>query len=878
MSPLINDIRRYFYKKKREPENVEQLRIEFRARYHSFKLLLGANQKALEIMAGIEQALVGDRPFGMSLVRSHCTTMAVNVYSMIQNLTRLAPGKHAGLDERFNIIRQQIDRILTRENPAADERLIIPLEKIDKDMADLVGSKMANLGEIIKNTNIKAPSGFALSAYAYRSFLDYNNLQAEIDRRIQSADLTDMETLYKLCSELQQLIIRSQIPEDLSAAISEAWQRLQDTQGQPITVALRSSAIGEDAAGSSFAGQYRSELNVSRENVLHAYKEILASKYSLQAITYRLNKGFRDEDIAMCVGCMVMVNAAAGGVIYTRNPVDASDPSIFINAALGLPKSVVDGSTACDLFVISREDPLEIVEEQIQVKTKKFVCYPEEGVCRMDLTGDAGSLPAIGRPHVIQLAREALAIEKFYAGPQDIEWAMEADGTVFILQCRPLVQAEGPSGRTGVDNPAANIETMLLRGGMTASAGAGSGTVYLVDKEFDVLGFPKGAVLVARQALPRWASLLNRAAAVVTEQGGFAGHLANVAREFKVPALFGVEGAVAALAPGALVTVDASGLAVHRGEIAALLTPEKARKNIMAGSPVYQILLEASRHMVPLNLLDPDSADFQPQQCRTFHDITRYIHENAVQEMFRFGREHAFAERSSKQLHFHVPMKWWILNLDDGFTEEVSGKYVRLSNIACLPMLAFWEGFVAIPWDGPPVDGRGLMSVMFQSTANAALMPSVRSTFADRNYFIISKNYCNLSSRLGYHFSLLEALVSDRNRENYVSFQFKGGATDDQRRFKRVQFIGEILVENGFRVQIREDNLAARVEGQAKDFMLDRIKILGYLSLHTRQLDMIMSNKAKVNYYRSKINKDIREVITQNKAELKGAQPFGQNT
>ncbi len=878
MSRLIDGIRKYFKTQQSEPENVEQLRIEFRARYHSFKLLLGANQKALEIMADIEQVLVGDRPFGMSLVRSHCTTMAVNVYSMIQNLSRLAPDKHVGLDERFSVIRQQVDRILTRQKPVVDERFIIPLDTIDKDMADVVGSKMANLGEIIKKTRIKAPSGFALTAYAYRRFLDYNNLQAEIDRRIQSADLTAMETLYNLCSEIQQFIIRSPIPPDLSAAIFKAWQRLEDTQGEPITVALRSSAIGEDTAGSSFAGQYRSELNVSRDNVVHAYKEILASKYSHQAIAYRLNKGFRDEDIAMCVGCMVMVDAAAGGVIYTRNPVDSKDPSIFINAALGLPKSVVDGSTACDLFVVSREEPLEIVREEIQVKTQKFVCYPEEGVCRMDLTGDAGFSPAIDHHHVIQLAREALAIESFYAVPQDIEWAMDADGTVFILQCRPLIPAEMPSARTAVASSSARAETVLLRGGMTASAGAGAGAIYLVDKEFDVLGFPEGAVLVARQALPRWASLLNRAAAVVTEQGGFAGHLANVAREFKVPALFGVEGAVTALAPGDLVTVDASGLAVHRGKITSLLKQEEARKNIMAGSPVYQILLEASRHMVPLTLLDPESADFQPQQCRTFHDITRYIHEKAVQEMFRFGREHAFAERSSKQLYYHVPMKWWILNLDDGFTEEVSGKYVRLSNIACLPMLAFWEGFVAVPWDGPPVDGRGLMSVMFQSTANAALMPSVRSNFADRNYFIISKNYCNLSSRLGYHFSLLEALVSNRDRENYVSFQFKGGATDDQRRFKRVQFIGKILVENGFRVQIREDNLAARVEGQAKDFMLDRIKILGYLSLHTRQLDMIMSNNAKVNYYRNKINKDIREVITHNKTELKTEQTFGQNT
>jgi pyruvate,water dikinase len=564
---------------------------------------------------------------------------------------------------------------------------------------------------------------------------------------------------------------------------------------------------------------------------------------------------------------MVMVDAAAGGVIYSRNPVDAGDWSVYITAALGLPKSVVDGSAACDLLVVSRDEPLKIVRKDIRVKRTKFVCYPEEGVCRIELAGDAGSLPAIDRNDVLRLARVALLIENFYAAPQDIEWAIEADGTVFILQCRPLAQTETPPGDTPVENPSINGKNVLLRGGITASAGAASGTVYLVDKGFDVLGFPEGAVLVARQALPRWASLLSHAAAAVTEQGGFAGHLANVAREFKVPALFGVEGAVEALKIGEQVTVDATGLAVYRGKVASLRVQKAHRKILTADSPVYRTLVDTSRHIIPLTLLEPDSPDFKPHRCRTLHDITRYIHEKSVHEMFNFGKEHGFAERSSKQLHYHVPMKWWVLNLNDGFTKEVRSKFVKLSDIACLPMLAFWEGFALIPWGGPPVDGKGLLSVIFHSTANTALTPSVRSKFSDRNYFMISKNYCNLSSRLGYHFSLLEALVSERKRENYVSFQFKGGATDDQRRIKRVTFIGDILLEHGFRVQIQEDNLTARVEGQDMKYMLERIKILGYLSLHARQLDMIMSNNAKVNYYRNKINADIQKILALDQAD-----------
>jgi pyruvate,water dikinase len=841
---------------------ADALRIEFKDRYHSFKLLLSANHKALEIMAEIEEALQGARPFGMTFVRAACTSVSVNVFAMVRHIEKLAPGKYAELFSRFDQIQKAIDEILTRRKPLADQRLAIPLSEVTKEMADFVGGKMANLGEIKNRLKIRVPPGFAITARAYQRFLEHNDLQVEIDRRMQAAETDRIDALYTVSADIQQMIIRAEVPPDLAEAIRGAWSAMETEAGRKVTVALRSSALGEDAAGSSFAGQYRSELNVSLDTVLDAYREVLASKYSLQAITYRLTRGFRDEDVAMCVGCLAMVDAVSGGVTYSRNPVDLHDHAIFTNAVWGLPKAVVDGSAACDLIVVARREPMTILHEDIRVKERKFACYPEEGVCRLDVIGEERQLPSITREQAVELARTAVALERHYDVAQDIEWAIDSTGAVFLLQCRPLQQKALEERKSASAPEPEDSATLIYRGGITASSGAASGPAFIAEKGSDVLAFPEGAVLVVRQALPRWASLLSRAAAVVTEEGGFAGHLANVAREFGVPGLFAVPEATRRVQTGELITVDASGLTLHRGRVEGLLTKTQPRKSLMQGSPVHEILAEASRLIVPLVLLEPESSDFAPANCRSLHDITRFIHEKSVHEMFNFGRDHNFSERSSKQLHYKVPMQWWVLNLDDGFTEEIGGKYVKLEQIACIPMLAFWSGFIAIPWEGPPaMDGKGMLSVMFRATTNQALTVGVKSRYAERNYFMISRNYLSLSQRLGFHFATLEALVSERTPENYVSFQFKGGAADFDRRLGRVHFIAELLEPIGFRVEIREDHLLSRIEGQGEDYMLQRVKVLGYLALHTRQLDMIMANPAHVSYYRQKYRRDIDRLL-----------------
>ncbi|MEW6221420.1 MAG: pyruvate, water dikinase, partial [Thermodesulfobacteriota bacterium] len=283
-------------------------------------------------------------------------------------------------------------------------------------------------------------------------------------------------------------------------------------------------------------------------------------------------------------------------------------------------------------------------------------------------------------------------------------------------------------------------------------------------------------------------------------------------------------------------------------------------RQLMANSPVHRLLSEVMAEITPLGLTDPASPFFTPGNCRTLHDVTRFCHEKAVQEMFGFGGRLGFPERLARQMVGEMPSQWWAIDLADGFRPGIDAKsrYIAVTDIVSRPMLALWAGITAVPWDGPPpVSLRGLGSIFFQSTMNPSLDPAVRSSMAAKSYFLVSKDFCNLSVRLGYHFSMVEAYVSDMLTESYVSFQFKGGAADAGRKATRVALIAEILTRYGFRVEPKADSLTARLEKRPTDVLETRLRVLGYLLIHTRQIDMVMADPGMVAHYRTKILADL---------------------
>ncbi|MEW6184706.1 MAG: pyruvate, water dikinase, partial [Thermodesulfobacteriota bacterium] len=264
------------------------------------------------------------------------------------------------------------------------------------------------------------------------------------------------------------------------------------------------------------------------------------------------------------------------------------------------------------------------------------------------------------------------------------------------------------------------------------------------------------------------------------------------------------------------------------------------------------------KQVAPLNLTDPEMETFSPENCQTLHDIIRFAHEMALRELFDPNKDLTFSEKFSKKLLADLPMEWWVIDLEGGIRPGQEGPTLTLEDIRSKPLLALWEGLKAVPWKGPPpLDARGFMSILAESTMDPSLNYGVDSEMGAKNYALISENFCHLSTRLGFHFSTVETFLGDLAAENYIWFYFKGGAADRGRKEQRSRLMQTILERFHFWVRIKGDMLSARLERQEKTIIAERLKVLGYLILHTRQLDMVLSDPGKVDRQAGKMLEEI---------------------
>jgi len=831
--------------RKSSEEKVQNNAVKefMKVRYQAFQNLLSTNNQVLELMADMEEKVSGEYLFDIHYIKTNVRLIGYEVSKIIESLNALSNNKYSEFSAIHANISQEVEKILEykMEIPVSD--LTIPLENLSGETVGIAGGKIAHLGEVKSRLNLPTPDGFVISAYAFVKFMDHNRLIEKISERMSLLNIENLEELNKFSKAVYHMIITSDISADLQEAVQNAYAKLCKKTGGKTMVSVRSSAIREDSEF-SFAGQYATFLNVPGDAILQKYKEVVASLFTPRAIFYSKTKGFSEGEMVMAVGVLNMVDAIAGGVMYSRDPNDPSTDHILINATHGLGVWVVDGTVTPDTYTVSRHPEGTILDKRISIQEKmlvngeagklKEVMVPENKIGKQCLTDE----------HIKTLAKHALTLENYYGSPQDIEWAVGSDRKIYILQSRPLRMLMNTT--SGVCLPT-RFEgyNIILDKGVIACKGVGFGKAFILKDDEELKEFPEGAVLIAKHTSPKFVTIMNKASAIITDVGSATGHMASLSREYQIPTILDTEVSTSIIQHGQEITVDAINCNIYEGQVPELIEYARNKKEPFKETHLFKTLGKVLKWVVPLNLTDPESETFKPEHCKTYHDITRFAHEVAMQEMFSLGEDRDIEDTHTIDLLAGIPVGVHLLNIDGGVKENL--KKATFEDILSIPFIALLKGMKSMRWPGPPpVDAKGFLGML----AHSASVPEEQlKETAKKSFAVVSKNYVNFSIRLGYHFSMIEAYAGENINDNYIKFFFKGGGAAVDRRLRRVRLIKEILKEMGFRVSIKEDVMNAILTKYKQSTIEDKLTVMGKLTAYTKQLDMAMFNDAVTDMY-----------------------------
>ncbi len=443
------------------------------------------------------------------------------------------------------------------------------LHEVSHADVPLVGGKGANLGEMIQ-AGLPVPPGFVVTVDAFRAFLEANRLPDAIAERLGQIEVDDLAALQAQAEGIQALVRRAPVPDAIRIALVDAYGRLRTSDdAEPAFVAVRSSATVEDAAQYSFAGMFRSFLDIrGPEALLHAVKECWASLFGARALYYQTKQRMAVGQPIIAVVVQRMINADASGVVFTVDPTTGDRRRIVIESAWGLGEVVVGGQVEPDRFVVNKET-LEIVERAIGRKEFALLRNPVTGQTdRTTLPPHLAAAPSLTDEAVRAAADLGRRAEAHYRVPQDAEFAVEGS-EVFLVQTRPVTTlpavVEPSRARAAAPAGPTKPPEALVRG-LGASPGVVTGTVRVVRSPQEGGRIQPGDILVAPMTTPDWVPLMRRVAAIVTEGGGMTSHAAIVSRELGVPCVVGARQATSVLHDGMRVTVDATQGAVYPGE------------------------------------------------------------------------------------------------------------------------------------------------------------------------------------------------------------------------------------------------------------------------------------------------------------------------
>jgi pyruvate, water dikinase len=302
------------------------------------------------------------------------------------------------------------------------------------------GGKSASLGELLR-AQVPVPPGFALGASAFATFLDESGLTDRAAGALAGVSTDDVDAIAAAAHVIGESLRSAPVPASVRSEIEAGYAELKATAGAAgPPVAVRSSALGEDSAGATFAGQQDTYLWVRGvDDVCAAVRDCWASLYSTQAITYRMRlAGAAAERPAMGVTVQLMVDAAVSGVMFTCNPVTGDPSMVAINASWGLGLAVVGGEVTPDDYLLSKVTG-EIVRQTISHKHVQYLPSPEgRGTVRVKVDEERQAEPCLDAHALEALVQMARRVERHFACHQDIEWAMTPDGQLFVLQSRPV--------------------------------------------------------------------------------------------------------------------------------------------------------------------------------------------------------------------------------------------------------------------------------------------------------------------------------------------------------------------------------------------------------------------------------------------------------